>query len=208
MITSKKELSFYIRADRIIAGRPIKFSVKDHLKDILIPDYTLRYLRSMRIIAFYSNAKTRKYLSLKYLYHAIRFRKLTLKLGFSIGHNAFGYGLFLPHPGTIIVNGGIRAGNFCVLHTSTCIGGSDKTIGNGLYLSSGAFIMGKNINLGDNISIAANSLVNRSFSESNILLVGSPAIKKRSSLPWYERDEEIYSIRIKEIEKLKIKMGL
>ena len=50
----------------------------------------------------------------------------------------FGYGLVIPHYGTIVVNGGVRAGNYCVLHTSTCIGGSDKVIGGGLYLAAGA----------------------------------------------------------------------
>jgi serine O-acetyltransferase len=208
MILYRKELKFYITADRIIAGKPIKFSGKDFLKDVLIPNHILRYLRSMRFVAFYSNTKKNKALSIKYIYHNIRFKKLGLKLGFSIGYNSFGYGLLIPHYGTIIVNVGIRAGNYCVLHTSTCIGGSNKTIGNGLYLSSGGLIMGKNIILGDNISIAANSLVNSSFLESNILLAGSPAINKRPSLPWYERDGEIYNIRKKNIEELKTKMGL
>lgn len=160
----------------------------------------------MRIVAFYSNVKS--YKSIKYLYHRIRFRKLGLKLGFSIGYNSFGYGLLIPHYGTVVVNGGIRAGNYCVLHTSTCIGGSDKQIGDGLYLSSGALIMGKNIILGDNISISANSLVNISFLESNVLLAGSPAKKKKASLAWYERDGDQFHARIKTIEKLKSTMKL
>ncbi len=203
MISSKKELEFYIAADRIIAGKPIRVI----LNDFLMPNYILRYLRSMRIVAFYSN--TYKYkLSFKYIYHSIRFKKLGLKLGFSIGCNSFGYGLLIPHYGTIVVNAGIKGGNYCVLHTSTCIGGSNKTIGNGLYLSSGGLIMGENITLGDNISIAANSLVNSSFLDSNLLVAGSPAIKKRTAPPWYERDGETYSIRIKNIEKLKNEYNL
>jgi serine O-acetyltransferase len=208
MILSKKELKFYIAADRIIAGKSDNLCIKDYIKDIFSKNYILHYLRSMRIVAFYSNTNKNKYLSIQYNYHRFKFKKLGLKLGFSIGYNAFGYGLLIPHYGTIVVNEEIKAGNYCVLHTSTCIGGSDKIIGNGLYLSSGGLIMGKNITLGDNVSIAANSLVNSSFKESNLLLAGSPAIKKRTSLPWYERDGELYFLRIKKIEELKIKMKL
>lgn len=119
----------------------------------------------------------------------------------------FGYGLVIPHYGTIVVNGGVRAGNYCVLHTSTCIGGSDKVIGGGLYLAAGAKIMGR-LTLGDGVSVASNSLVNKSAG-SNVLLVGSPAVEKRQGYPfWWERDDESYMQRVKACESLKRKMGL
>ena len=37
--------------------------------------------------------------------------------------NSLGYGAVIPHYGTIVVNGDARLGNYCVLHTSTCIAG-------------------------------------------------------------------------------------
>lgn len=207
MILSKKELNFYIAADRLITGRPINYRLKDHFKFFYSPYQILRYLRSMRIVAFYANTNRGKF-SLRYRYHKIRFERLGVKLGFSIGYNSFGYGLLIPHHGTVVANAGIRAGNFCVLHTSTCIGGSDKTIGDGLYLSTGSLIMGKDIRIANNISVAANSLVNSSVLEPNVLLAGSPAVKKKSSLPWYERDGEPHRSRVRKIEELKIKMGI
>ncbi len=130
-----------------------------------------------------------------------------MKLGFSIGANVFGYGLLIPHYGTIVINNNTKAGKYCVLHTSTCIGGADKTIGDGLYLSSGAFVMGSEVALGDNVSIASNSVVTKSHQALNILLVGTPAVLKTTSLPWYERDGSEFKKRVAAIERFKKEMG-
>lgn len=42
-------------------------------------------------------------LGVKFIYYKWRYRKLGLKLGFSIGYKCFGYGLVIPHYGTIVV---------------------------------------------------------------------------------------------------------
>lgn len=124
---------------------------------------------------------------IKYLYHRSRYRKLSYKLGFSISMNSLGYGVVIPHYGSIVVNGETILGNYCVLHTSTCIAGKGK-VGNGLYLSTGSIL--KNPNLGDFVSVAANSLVERTEQPlSNVLLAGTPAIVKRENYcKWYVRD--------------------
>lgn len=130
-----------------------------------------------------------------------------MRLGFTIGYNVFGYGLVIPHYGTIVVNAGVRAGKFCVLHTSTCIGGGNKVIGDGLYLSAGAKIMG-DLSLGEGVSITSNSLVNKSVG-CNVLLAGCPAIVRREGYPfWWERDGEKYLKRVAVVENLKKQMGL
>lgn len=119
----------------------------------------------------------------------------------------FGYGLVIPHYGTIVVNSGVRAGNYCVLHTSTCIGGANKIIGDGLYLASGAKIMG-DVNLGNGVSVAAGSLVNKSYGD-NVLIAGMPGIVVRDNYPiWYQRDGLKYEKRVEKIEELKIKMQI
>lgn len=64
-----------------------------------------------------------------------------MKLGFTIAENVFGYGLVIPHYGTIVVGSGNRIGNYAVLHTSTCITAGKKNIGDGLYLSTGAKVL-------------------------------------------------------------------
>lgn len=98
-----------------------------------------------------------------------------MKLGFTIAENVFGYGLVIPHYGTIVVGSGNRIGNYAVLHTSTCITAGKKNIGDGLYLSTGAKVLG-DIELGNFITIGANAVVNKS-EEGNCLLIGIPAEK-------------------------------
>lgn len=93
-------------------------------------------------------------------YWGRKFRGGGMQLGLSIGHNSLGYGVIIPHYGTIVVNGEAAIGNFAVLHSFTCIAGK-KTIGNYLYLSTGSQITG-DIVLGDGVTVSALSLVNKS----------------------------------------------
>ena len=130
-------------------------------------------------------------------FYKFRYQRLGLKLGFSIGYKCFGYGLVIPHYGTIVVGDENRLGNYCVLHTSICITGENggKQIGDALYVGSGARI-NKSITLGDNVQIASNSVVNRSAYQSNLVLAGMPAeIKKHNVHRWYEgwKAEEMYN---------------
>lgn len=136
------------------------------------------------------------------LINKIRFKKLSLKLGFSIGPNVFGYGLVIPHWGTIVVGDSNRIGNYCVLHTSTCITDNKKEIGEALYVGAGSIITSK-ITLGNNVSIGAKSLVNKSFNDDNILLVGSPASIKKHRQAWYIEEDKSHKERVFAIEKLK-----
>ena len=135
-----------------------------------------------------------------------KYNRLSLKLGFSIGIEVFGYGLVIPHKGTIVVGGSNRIGNFAVLHTSTCITDNGKVIGDSLYLSTGAIITSK-VHLGKNVSIAANSVVNKDCAD-NVLLAGTPAISKKESSPWYIRDGVRFEERVKKIEELRKRIGI
>ncbi len=140
------------------------------------------------------------------IYHYFRFRRLGIKLGFTIGPKVFGYGLVIPHYGTIVVGGSNRIGNYAVLHTSTCISDNGKEIGDAMYLATGAKITSR-IYLGNNVSIGANSIVNKSF-ESNIMIAGSPARKIKDTEAWYVRDGESYTRKVQLIEELKSSMNL
>lgn len=139
----------------------------------------------------------------KYFYK-YKLSKLELRLGFSIAKNVFGYGLVIPHFGTIVVGSGNHIGNYCVLHTSICITAGDKHIGDGFYCSTGARIL-NDISIGDNVTVGANAVVNHSI-ENNSLVVGIPACKKRDEEAWYKGD---YLRRVKACEELlmKIKSG-
>lgn len=187
-------------------AEPAQLSLLQRVKRMIFTPPILHYLRHMRFCSYYS-IRQGVFYKILFLYHYWRYKSLGLKLGFSIGYDVFGYGLHIPHYGTIVVNGDCKIGNYCVLHTCTCIGGTGKVIGDGLYVGTGAKIMGK-INLGDNVSIASQSLVNKSFGENDILLAGMPAIVKKKRPAWYAAEGGSYQRKVEKIERLKIKYGI
>ena len=199
IIKTKKDLRFYIIADRIMNGKPGKRTVGEIVKSLFIGGGIIEYLRAMRHYAYYTNT-THNVLSLGTLlrgYWGYKYKKLGIKLGFTIGYNSLGYGVVIPHYGTIVVNGSARVGNFAVLHTCTCIAGK-KEIGDFLYLATGSQITG-HITLGDGVTVAAHSLVNHSY-DNNLLLAGAPAIIKRDDYPvWIERDSIEFKKRVDRI---------
>ena len=164
----------------------------------------MNFLKVMRKVSYYKHQKgfLNKFL---YAVHYMKFRRLGIKLGFSIGYDTLGYGVVVPHYGTIVVGGSNRIGNYAVLHTSTCISDNGKIIGDGLYLSTGAKITSK-VKLGNGISIGANSLVNKDCEQDNVLLGGMPAKVIRSSEIWYIRDS--FDKKVERVEELKKRYGI
>ena len=204
---NKKELSFYIMADMMMNRGKFSWSFFDRIKHLVWPDFIMEYLKSMRYCCYFSENQAPFYSLPLRLYHSIRYRKLGMKLGFSIGFESLGYGAVIPHYGTIVVGSSNRIGNYAVLHTSTCISDNGKIIGDALYLSTGAK-MTRKLRLGDNVSVASNSVVNNDFIEGNCLLTGMPAIKKREAVAWYVRDGESYKRKVESVELLKRKMDI
>jgi serine O-acetyltransferase len=162
MINSKSELQYYIEADRIISGRKNNYS-----RFIIFPlfvDPIGKFMYLLRMVEYYENQlkSSRRFILFHFIlfYHKLRFKRIGLKLGFTIPPNVFGPGLYIPHYGTIVVNPNAKIGKNCVLHTQVCIAGNDKKIiGDNAYISTGVVITGF-VNLGNNVSIASNSLIN------------------------------------------------
>lgn len=202
MIKNKLELKFYIASDRIMNGFPAKRNPIQFLKEFVSPQKDiLLFLRLLRKVQYYNSKKGLLYKLISILIK-IRYNKISQKLGFSIDYSSFGYGLVIPHYGTIVVGGPNKIGNFAVLHTSTCIAGGGKTIGDGLYLSSGSQIIGQ-LNIGDNVTVASHSLVIHDC-KNNTLQVGAPATTRRTQYPpWYQRDGIQYTKRVELVKNLK-----
>lgn len=207
MIITKKDLEFYIAADRIMNGYPAFRSIKDRIKETVLigggKTMVIKYLYRLRRYAYYYNnhKKLVSFNSVMMLLERYKLNKLAVRLGFSIGTNSLGYGVVIPHYGTIVVNDDARIGNYAVLHTCTCIAGGDKEIGDGFYLSTGSQVVGA-VKVGEGVTVAAHSLVNKSF-KGNTLLVGAPTFEKRSGIPvWYEKEER-YAKAVKEIDKIR-----
>lgn len=204
MITTRKELVFYIMADRIMGGLSPKMSFKEKILTVFNAGGIIRcYLLALRHVAYYKNIK--KCNSLCFYYWYMKYRSLGIKLGFSIGYNSLGWGVVIPHWGTIVVNPDVEVGNYAVLHTCTCIGGDKKKIGDGLYLSTGSQII-RPLTLGDNVMVASHSLVNKSFGN-GVLLAGAPAqVKKEGLKPWYIEENGPYAERVERIKKLRLEI--
>ena len=205
IISSKKELKFYLMADRMMNRGTFKRGFARRIIEVFFTDRIMAFLRSMRRYAYYKN-KSGIISKLFSAYYYLRFRKWSHELGFTIECDTLGYGVVIPHYGTIVV-GKNKIGNYAVLQTSICISSNDKVIGDALYVGTGAKITTK-IVLGDNVSIGANSLVNKSFPEGNCMIAGAPATIRKSEGPWYIRDGEYYTGLVKKVEKLKKEMGL
>ena len=197
-IKTRKELKFAIIADKVMNG--YGGGLLKQIKIFFFPNYIKNFLVEMRKCSYYKHQKG-LLSKLLFVVHYRKFRKLGLKLGFSIGYDSLGYGVVIPHYGTIVVGESNRIGNYAVLHTSTCISDNGKIIGNGLYLSTGAKITSK-IKLGNNISIGANSLVNKDCEQDNVLLGGMPAKVIKQEETWYIRDS--FDAKVKRIEELRI----
>ncbi len=176
-------------------------TIKDLFKSLISPNYILSYLKLMRKIDYYKNKSSIISRLLLVIYQA-KYKKLGIKLGFSISPSVFGYGLVIPHHGTIVVGAGNRIGNYSVIHTSTCVTHGSKIIGNAFYLSTGAIVT-HDIIVGNNISVGANSLLNKSFEHDGFLIAGTPSVKIKESLPWYERDGDKYYKRVLLCEELR-----
>ena len=78
-----------------------------------------------------------------------------------------------------MVNSKCRIGKNCQLHGNNCIGNDGKTegvpvIGDNCNIGFGASIIG-DIRLGNNVTIGAGAVVNKSFEGDNIVLAGVPA---------------------------------
>jgi serine O-acetyltransferase len=178
MIKTKKDLNYYREQDKINLGK--KNSKFSYIKELLFPGSIYRFQVVLRKAEYYNN-KTEKWFGTKILsvYYKILLRKKSIRLGFSIPLNVFGPGLSIAHYGTIVVNSAVKVGANCRLHVCVNIGassGSKKApqIGDNVYIAPGCKIFG-DINIADNVTISANSVVNKSITTPNVVIGGVPA---------------------------------
>ena len=195
MIQSKQDYKLYLQQDRIANNIPtskgiqrIKFWLRNNFSN-----EEWKFIKTLRLLEYYINCKKSSSIlgGVKYLFIKYKFRKLSIKLGYSIPPNVFDYGLSLPHRGNIIVNSKCKIGKNCRIHVGTNIGASGghenvPNIGDNVYIGPGAKIFGK-IEIVDNITIGANAVVNNSFSTPNVIIAGIPAkIVKENNPNWIE----------------------
>ena len=178
MIVCKQDLRYYIAQDQKSLG--VKKRRFSWLLNLVLSKRIPSFQKTLRIAEYYHNKASRnKLYELPALYYKFLHRKKSHELGFTIPLNVFGPGLSIAHYGTIVVNPAARIGANCRIHVCVNIGasnGSNKApiIGDNVYIAPGCKIFG-DIEIASDVVISANSVVNRSFKKSNILIGGVPA---------------------------------
>ena len=180
MIKTKSDLLEYIEADncwyKVQKGKNAIIDwISSHNGLIL-----KKYLKLLRKSEYHLNNSFDSKLH-TYLFWVYEGRKNRLgrKIGVEIYPNCFGKGLTIWHAGGIVVNPGVRVGEFCILHGGNCIGNKGTidvfpSVGNNVELGYGASIIG-DVSIANDTVIGANAVVVKSIIEPGKTVVGVPA---------------------------------
>lgn len=173
MIDSKEAYREYVRQDRLALGRQ-----NDH-RPRLFGDEIWKFEILLRKVEYDINCRRGFAAKMIGKYHKFRFHRLSVRLGFTIPPGVFGPGLSIPHYGTIVVHGNVRAGKNCRLQEGVTIGatgGSHEAavIGDNCYFGSGAKVIGA-VRIADDVAVGANAVVTKDITEPGTTWAGAPA---------------------------------
>lgn len=181
MIKSYEDYIYYLNQD-------LKNNkLNKNLKNILFSDF-YKFYNLLRYYEYLYNCKKSKVLL---FITKIRFKRIMKKLGFSFGPNTFGPGLTIAHYGTIVVHADTRIGKNCRINVCVNIGSVFNKeglpqIGDNCYIGPGVK-MYRPLKIGNNVTIGANSVVNKNFEKGNCTIAGIPALKISNN--YYIKDE-------------------
>lgn len=174
MISSKEDLKFYIKCDEIA-----RFGRLASAKEKLRKGPMWKFNIVLRKLEY--NENCRRGIIKKVVRIALKIRKKRLEKAtdWYIAENCFGPGLCISHKGIVIVNSKAKFGSNVRINAMVNIGASGgddlaPSFGDNIYIGPGAKIFG-DIKLGSNIAIGANTVVNKTFEESNVTIAGIPA---------------------------------
>lgn len=184
MIITKQDLNEYIKQDKTQLG-----ITHNHPRPFT--DEIWKYEITLRKYEYWINQTSKIAEIMSFIYKVI-FHIKCVKLGIFIGPNTCGKGLSIAHPNCIEINDHAQIGENLRIHEGVTIGasgGSAPTIGNNVYLASGAKVIG-DITIADNCAVGANAVVVKDVLEAGITVGGVPAktISKNSSerfIYWY-----------------------
>lgn len=176
-IQSWRDCRAFIRAD--YHSRSGRKPVIEFLLDPVV-----RFLVLMRLLEWLEN------IGAPFLLRAplkLWFRRLSIRLGFTISLHVFGPGVTLPHYGNILIHGSSCFGRNCRVHVGTVVAGTAglmdpadlpeivaPIIGDNVYLAPGVKMNGP-LRIADDCVIGANSVVTRSFTRPGVTISGFPA---------------------------------
>ncbi len=183
MITSRKDLVFYLQEDKRRNIKNASFGFLLMCSLYHTDGYrAYKYLKALRYYEYSLNVLKRRGVIGKFicLYYRFRWHRLSEKYNILIPPNVCGFGLRINH---IVVGGGIiinckSMGCYCSVNTGVIVGnngGQDRiaTIGDNVSLTIGSKVIGSVV-VGDNVIIAPNSVVVKDVPP-NAIVSGVPA---------------------------------
>ena len=176
MIQSKSDLKYYLKQDALALRCETK------KRPSIFGDEVWKFQRALRKLEYYTNvSKKKKVLKLFCIPAKLRYKHLSLKLGFSVPINAFEEGLSIAHYGLLVVNSKAKIGKNCRIQEGVTIGATNGSanapiIGDNVFIGSGAKIIG-DISIANDVAIGAGSVVVKSIEEPSVTYAGVPAKK-------------------------------
>ena len=172
---SKQSGSFFRKIINVVATNPIntQHKIYNYVK-------TLRYAEYHYNNSFLSESKSMYgvWHTFMMMFYYWKLRKISYNTGFQIPPNTCGPGLQIWHYGYIIINSQTRIGRNLTIYPGVEIGhkipgGGCPVIGDDCFIGAGSKIFG-DISIGNNVTIAANSVVTKDIPD-NVVVGGIPA---------------------------------
>lgn len=177
-IVSRKELNEILKQDALANNRDSIFR-----KPVITGTEEIwSLIRLMRKCEYFDSANGLSKLWMKplFVWSYLRYKKKQVKLGITIPIHFAQPGFSIAHIGCIAINQNAKIGKNCRLHEGVCIGanGTDEaaTIGNNVFIGSGAKIIGK-VTIADDVAIGAGAVVVKDILEAGTSWGGVPAKK-------------------------------
>ena len=171
MINTKKELKEYLNYEKALYGnKAINSFVPRFSEQGLI----WKYIILLRKCEYYFNLKRK----IHFYFYYFRFKKLGLKLGFTIPLNVIDKGLLIYHKGNVVINANHIGKNVSIAGTVFCVAKGQTnerpTLGDNVSIGMNVTLIG-GIEIASMIAIGAGSVVTKSFLTENITIAGNPA---------------------------------
>ena len=176
MISSRKELREFMRADRLALRQEHPL-----LARLTYGEHAMirTYMGVLRHAEYWSHQKG-LLAKVAYSYYLLRYRRLCLKSGMYVALDSVGKGFCIEHPGFLRVDSFCRVGDRCTILPMVLMGKKKPdlqdfqiVVGDDCYIGTGATILGP-VRIGHNVTIAAGAVVLHDVPD-NAVVAGVPA---------------------------------
>ncbi|MDR3063298.1 MAG: hypothetical protein LBU40_04055 [Methanobrevibacter sp.] len=176
MIKNKKDYLHYLNEDQKATGAYTKHPILNNNIMILLTDPCWKFQKLLRKLEYWTNCKNRHIWKIYIFYLRFKFQLFSMILGYTMPINVFEEGLCIAHYGSVVISRHAKIGKYCTINSCVNIGGNGSAakIGDNCYIGPGVKIFNP-ITIGNNVKIGANAVVNKSFTEDNIIIAGIPA---------------------------------